>query len=129
MALVVLLLQAYTRFMPITFKSQAAGDLLMLQASAEALLSLLGKDAAQPGILEPKDMPSALAVLKGLSADEPEPIDLPTEATDDSDDVSAAPSADRPFADEPVTLRQRAWPLVRMIERALAENKPIVWGV
>lgn len=115
--------------MPITFKSQATGDLLMLQASAEALLSLLGKDAAQPGILETKDMPAALALLQGLPADEPEPADQRGSAADDAADASDALPADRPFADEPVTLRQRAWPLVRMIERALAENKPIVWGV
>mgnify|MGYP006193934403 CR=1 FL=1 len=63
--------------MPITFKSQAAGDLVMLQASAEAVLSLLGKTAQEPGILEPKDMPAALAVLKGLPADEPEPAPEP----------------------------------------------------
>lgn len=115
--------------MPITFKSQATGDLLMLQASAEALLSLLGKDAAQPGILETKDMPAALALLQGLPADEPEPVDQRGMAADDAADPSDERLADRAFADEPVTLRQRAWPLVRMIERALAENKPIVWGV
>ena len=115
--------------MPITFKSQATGDLLMLQASAEALLSLLGKDAAQPGILETKDMPAALALLQGLPADEPETVDQRGMAADDAADPSDERSADRAFADEPVTLRQRAWPLVRMIERALAEDKPIVWGV
>ena len=113
--------------MPITFKSQATGDLLMLQASAEALLSLLDKNASEPGILEPKDMPAALAVLKGLPADEPEPAQEAT--ADTADEGGASPATDPAFADEPVTLRQRAWPLVRMIERALADNKPIVWGV
>ena len=117
--------------MPITFKSQAAGDLVMLQASAEAVLSLLGKTAQEPGILEPKDMPAALAVLKGLPSDEPEPMpEASADASDDtSDEGGASPATDPAFVDEPVTLRQRAWPLVRMIERALAENKPIVWGV
>lgn len=115
--------------MPITFKSQATGDLLMLQASAEALLSLLGKTATEPGILEPKDMPSALAVLKGLPVDQPETVDTARSLPDDAAGLSETTPADRPFADEPVTLRQRASPLVRMIERALAENKPIVWGV
>ena len=113
--------------MPITFKSQAAGDLVMLQASAEAVLSLLGKTAQEPGILEPKDMPAALAVLKGLPADELEPA--PDTAAGAPDDATEPLAQDPAFADEPVTLRQRAWPLVRMIERALAENKPIVWGV
>ena len=52
--------------MSVKFKSKAAADLLMVSAHAEALLKTLGKTAAQPGILEPQDMPRALATLQGL---------------------------------------------------------------
>ena len=41
--------------MPVTFQSQATGQLVMLQAHAEALLQLLGKTAKAPGILEVAD--------------------------------------------------------------------------
>ena len=112
--------------MPITFKSQAAADLIMLQASAEALLSRLGKQAGEPGILEPKDMPAALATLKGLPPDEADTP--PTVSTKDDSDAGEEPR-DPAFADEPVTLRQRAWPLIQMIERSLEAGKPVVWGV
>ena len=116
--------------MTITFKSQASADLIMLQASADALLSRLGKQASEQGILEPKDMPAALATLRGLPPDEADVGSAP--ASTDSEDAGAD-GGDEPrdpaFADEPVTLRQRAWPLIQMIERSLEAGKPVVWGV
>ena len=58
-----------------------------------------------------------------------ERVELPpsapvAEPSDDADD-ERAPA----FGDEPVSLRQRAWPFIQMIERALAADKAIVWGV
>jgi Domain of unknown function (DUF1840) len=109
--------------MPVTFKSQATGPLLMLSAHAEALLLALGKTAGAPGILEVADMPAALTLLRGL-ADEPaaEPVPVPTP---DDGEAPEAPG----FADEAVSLRQRAVPFIRMIEQAQAGGQPIVWGV
>jgi hypothetical protein len=37
-------------------------------------------------------------------------------------DGEATPTVDR------VSLRQRVWPMVEMIKRALAAREPIVWG-
>ena len=104
--------------MLITFKSQAAADLIMLNDSAEALLHLLGKTTAGPGILEPKDMPAALGTLRALTADGPEPI---SPVAEDEDEPK--------FVDEPVSMRQRVWPFIRMLEQAQRAGKPIVWGV
>jgi len=98
--------------MPITFKSQATGDLIMLQATAEALLQLIGKSAASPGIIEVADMPAALGALRAA----------PSEAPSPDDDQKG-------FADQEVSLHQRAVPLVRLIEQAQAGGKPVVWGV
>ncbi len=118
----------YTLSMPITFKSQATGNLVMLQKDAEALLKLIGKDVTPKGILDLHEMPAALVVLGGLPKDEaaPRQASTPTRAASpDADDEPDTPA----FADEPVSLRQRAWPLIQMIERAQAAGKPIVWGV
>lgn len=98
--------------MPIIFKSQATGDLLMLQATAEALLPLIGKAPIGPGILEVADMPAAIAQLKAAPPEQPSP---------DNELKS--------FADQDVSLHQRAVPLIRLIEQAHAGGKPIVWGV
>ncbi len=110
--------------MPLTLRSQATDDLLLLNDLAKALLGAFGKDASQPGILQPEDMPAALVVLRGLP-DGPTPPDEPAAEPGELPAHQAEPS----FADEPVPLRRRAVPLVRMIEFALAERKPIVWGV
>lgn len=102
--------------MPITFKSKATGDLIMLTAHAGALLGRIGKSVTGPGILTVPEMPAALKVLKGL---------------DDGghDSITAQPDEPLEAMDEPVSLRKRAVPLVRMIEEAQASSEAIVWGV
>ena len=125
--------------MPVTFKSQATGNLVMLSAHAEALLKLLGKTAVEPGILEVADMPHALAAFRALDPDQrPDAPAVPCTPTpaQASDEAHAADAErdhdDMPpvgFQDEPVSLRQRAAPFIRLIEQAHAGNKPIVWGV
>lgn len=114
--------------MPITFKSQATGNLVMLQAHAEALLRLVGKTATEPGIIEVSDMPRVLSILHGLAIESPQAdaaSAVEPEAPPAPDDDDATPA----FQDEPVTLRQRAAPLIRLIEQAQAGGKPLVWGV
>ena len=107
--------------MAIKFKSQATGDLVMVQATARAVLALLGKSPDGPGILEPADMARALAALRSASDEVP-----PNQSNDpDKDEDRAEPA----FAEEPVSLRKHVYPLILMIERAQAAGKPIVWGV
>lgn len=118
--------------MSITFKSQATGDLFMVQAHAESLLKLLGKTPAAQGIIEPKDMPAALQILRALGDEVSE--DEGARATDrergeDPDERDAGDQREPDFLGERVSLRLRAWPLLQMLEKAHAADKPIVWGV
>lgn len=122
--------------MSITFKSQATGDLFMVQAHAESLLKLLGKAPAAKGIIEPKDMPAALEILRALGDEVAE--DEGASATDRARDEDEAEDKDEredggqrepDFLGERVSLRLRAWPLIQMLEKAHAADKPIVWGV
>lgn len=116
--------------MTVTFKSQATGNLVMISAHAEALLRVLGKTATEPGILEVPDMPRALASLRALSTEEPpEPPQVNGDAGSATDNRSGEDKPPVGFQDEPVSLRQRAAPFIRLIEQAQAEGKPIVWGV
>lgn len=125
--------------MPVTFKSQATGNLVMLSAHAEALLKLLGKTAVEPGILEVADMSRALATFRALDPDQlldaaVAPASLASSQASDGTHAADAERCheDKPpvgFQDEPVSLRQRAAPFIRLIEQAQAGNKPIVWGV
>lgn len=98
------------------FKSKAAGDVIMLGPNGDRVLGLIGKPTGGPGILEPQDMPAAVAALQAaIEAD-----DAVRAAAVDEQDPATRP--------EGISLRQRAWPLVEMIRRAQAADEPIVWG-
>lgn len=106
------------------FKSQATGDLIMLEANGRQMLTLIGKGDAPnliQGILVPEDMPAATAALvKAVQQDDAAHAAAREQAEQDGEET------------EPVTtvsLHQRAAPLLEMIQRCQAENTPIVWGV
>ena len=95
------------------FKSRATGDLIMTQPVGERVLALIGKAVTPQGIIEVDQMPAAMSALEAaVAAESPKP---------DADD-DGAPKGDR------VSLRQRVWPMVEMMKRALAEKQPITWG-
>ena len=96
------------------FKSKATGDLIMTQPVGDRVLSLIGKPATPQGIIDVDQLQAAMSALEAaVAAESPKPAD-------DGDDPS--PKADT------VSLRQRLWPMVEMMRRALAEKQPIVWG-
>jgi hypothetical protein len=96
------------------FKSKAAGDVIMTGPVGDRVLSLIGKPPAPHGIIEVGQMAAAIGALEAaVAAETPRPVN-------DADDAS--PRADT------VSLRQRVWPMVDMLKRALAEKQPIVWG-
>jgi hypothetical protein len=92
------------------FRCKATGDLIMLEAVGDQLLRLIGREPAPKGIVEVADIPAAIAALREAVEHEPRPVD------DDE-------------ADKKVSLRQRVWPMVQMLEHAHAAGEPIVWGV
>jgi hypothetical protein len=103
------------------FKSNAAGDVIMLGAHGDALLKLLGKDVSASGIIEPAQMPAAIAALEqAVHADEAERARAEAEAQAEGHTLPPR---------QEVSLRQRVWPLVEMMKRSAAEDQAIVWGV
>ena len=106
------------------FKSQATGDLIMLEANGRQMLTILGKGDASnlaKGILEPVDMPAATAaLLKAVQKDDAVRAEAKAQAELDGDEIGPVTT---------ISLHQRATPLIEMIQRCQAENTPIVWGV
>ena len=103
------------------FKSKAAGDVIMMGPSGDHVLHIIGKTPAPKGIIEPAAMPAAIAAIEQAVVDE--------EAARKQAEADAAAEGRTLPPAEGVTLRQRAWPLVEMLKRALAANKEVVWGV
>ena len=104
-----------------TFKSKAAGDLIMLRLSGDQVLRVIGKAAAAKGIIEPAAMPAAIIAIEEAIAQE--------EAQRRKSDAQAIAEGRTPSRADGVTLRQRTWPFLDMLKHADGENAAIVWGV
>ncbi len=98
------------------FRSRADSDLFMNQDPAERILGIIGKVAASQGIIEPADMPRAIAALQAAVEEEEQR-------------ARAAPQAQGGVRSQSITLRQRAWPFVQLLKRSLDADTPVVWGV
>ena len=103
------------------FKSKAAGDVIMMGPAGDDVLRLIGKTPAPKGIIEVDAMPAAIHALElAVAADDAARAQAEQEAA--AQGQTLAPR-------DGVTLRQRAWPLVEMMKRSMAEGHDIVWGV
>lgn len=103
------------------FKSKAAGDLLMTGPVGDRLLRIIGKDVTAQGIIEAAAMPRAVHALEAAVADDESRLArIKGETSIRNSD---------PIDDDPVTLRQHAWPLIEMMKRSQAAGEAIVWGV
>lgn len=103
-----------------TFKSATNADLIMHEKSGKEILALLGKSPEDArGIITIEQLPAAISTLHtAIAADkarQPEP----------ESSLSESAAGDEP----PVSLSQRAVPFVEMLERALKDSEPVVWGV
>ena len=103
------------------FKSKAAGDLIMLEPNGRRVLEIIGKDPGPKGIIEPAQMPAALAALEAAITRE--------ESEQQAAIDEAKAKGEVPPKSPEVSLRQRAVPFVDMLKRASAAGKEIVWGV
>lgn len=104
------------------FKSKAGGDVIMLGPDGDQLMRIIGKEPAPKGILLVADMPTALKALEAaVLADE-------QAVADSSASPESGAERDEPRSSR-VALRQRAWPLMDLIRRALSSEHDVVWGV
>jgi hypothetical protein len=104
------------------FKSKATADLIMLEPNGHRLLEIIGKaDALARGIVQPAQIPAAIAALEAAIAQE--------EAAHKAAIDEAAARGEAPPALESVSLRQRAAPLIEMLRRCEKAGADLVWGV
>jgi hypothetical protein len=103
------------------FKSRADGDLIMMGATGDQVLRVIGKSPAPQGIIELGAMPTAVAAIEAA---------VHAEDAAHAEAQRLAAAAGKHLAPhDGVTLRQHAWPLVEMMKRSMAEGVDIVWGV
>jgi hypothetical protein len=110
--------------MIVTFKSAAAGDVIMFGDVAQRMMEIMGKAASGQGIVTVEQLPDAIARLRAAIAEDR--AQLSKMAEEDWPQTETAPGGgQRPF----VSLAQRGTPLLELLEWALKKKKPVVWGV
>ncbi len=103
------------------FKSKADGDLIMMDPVGDQILRIIGREPAKQGIVETAALPAAITALQlAIATADGDRRDDPAGRGDDDGSSGGAPA---------VGLAQRAWPMLEMMRRALAERADIVWGV
>lgn len=108
--------------MPVTFKSKACADLLMLDSSAKQILKIIGKDALPKGIIEVAAIPAAIQTLKDA-------VEREKRQSTGPDQGQPEEAANQWQDKSEVSLAQRTWPFIEMLESAYAAGEPVVWGV
>jgi len=83
---------------------------------AVTLLKMMGHSGTVPGAILAPDIPPALARLKAAVAAAPESVPEQASSGSDADDKEPA-----------VTIRQRAFPLIELLERAVVKNCDVLW--
>jgi len=92
-----------------------AGSLTMFGDIAVKLLKSMGHTGAVPSAILPEDIPAALVRLKAAAATLP------------ANDPPRAAEADTAGGELPVSLKQRAFPLIELLERAARQQCEVIW--
>lgn len=103
----------------ITFRSEVGPDVMMFDEVAHRMMDLLGKEHAPRGVVSVEQLPAAIAALKDAIARD-RAVGKAQPADDDGEETRAP---------RPVSLAQRALPLVELLEISLARGKPVTWGI
>ena len=97
------------------FKSRADADLLMMAPVGDQILQIIGREPAAQGVIAVADLPAAIAALEVAIA----AAEMARKGGNEEYDGGAMA----------VGIGQRAWPMLEMMRRSLAEKADIVWGV
>ena len=97
--------------MLVRFNSDA-GLITMFGEVAVTLLKMMGQSGVLPGAIRPEDIPAALERLKAEVAAHP---------------ASLAGDASKDDGEPRVGLRQRAFPLIELLERAAKRGCHVIW--
>jgi hypothetical protein len=110
----------------VVFRSKAAGEIFMFAETARRLLAIIGKEDAPRGVIGAEQVADALARLTAAVEEEKAQIRQARE------EHEAAQRRGEPAVDEaaqPITLGQRAHPLLEMLRAAERKRVDVTWGV
>lgn len=108
------------------FKSKASGDVVMVETHGNRVLEAMGREPSPRGIVTVEQLPGVIAALRvAIEADEA--IRATIQETGGRPDDDRTRDEEAPPAG--VGLRQRAWPMLDLLQRSLDQGADVVWGV
>lgn len=109
----------------VVFRSKAAGEIYMFAETAHRLLDIIGKADSPKGVITADQVPDALTrLVAAVDAEKAQQAEAARER--DAADRRGEPPAP---SQQPVTLSQRAFPLIEMLRAAAKRNVDVTWGV
>ncbi|HQC80434.1 MAG TPA: DUF1840 domain-containing protein, partial [Accumulibacter sp.] len=101
------------------FISSTSGQIMMFSPVARQLLEILGKDCDARGVFTTEQLPDAIRRLRQASA------------TPDNQAQASPPAGSEAeggdSGEPPVGLGQRAFPMIELFERTLADEGYVLW--
>lgn len=110
----------------VVFRSKAAGEIFMFAETARRIFAILGKDEAPRGVISVEQIPNALARLSAAIEQEKAQLQEARKAAEEADRRGERQAES---AAQPISLAQRAYPLVEMLQAALKKRVDVTWGV
>lgn len=108
----------------IVFRSKAAGEIYMFAETAHRLLDIIGKADTPRGVITAEQIPEAIArLVAAVDAEKAQHAGATREREE------AERRGETPPAERPITLAQRAFPLIEMLRAAEKRNVDVTWGV
>jgi hypothetical protein len=106
--------------MLVTFHTKSYANITMFGDVAVKLLELMGHSGTVPSAISADDVPAALERLKAAIAEEKKkPLPAPSR--------SGAKDAGDAEAERPISLANRALPLLELLESAAANHAAVMW--
>ena len=109
----------------VVFRSKAAAEIYMFAETARRLLQIVGKTESERGVIRAEEVGDALNRL--TAAVEQEKAELRDDrARRELDERTGDTHSERVL---PITLGQRAFPLIEMLRAAQRKQVDVTWGV
>jgi hypothetical protein len=108
----------------VVFRSKAAGEIFMFAETARRIFEIMGRTDAPRGVITAEQVPEALQKLVAAVEEEKAQLKAAGEEAELQDK-----QGDGTVQQRPITLGQRAFPLVEMLREAQKKKVDVTWGI
>ena len=108
----------------VVFRSKAAGEIFMFAETARRIFEIIARPEAPRGVITAEQVPAALQRLVDAVEEEKAQLKAAREDAEVQDKQGAGEVQPRP-----ITLGQRAFPLIEMLRAAQKMKVDVTWGI